>query len=99
MSEENKRKLGEQLIKVVLDEKTPSRVKIKKMDYLIRLGGDVNARHAFGYSILGLAKIINDEELVSFLKERGAEEVGFDKERAEKFFKIAVIINQVKKII
>ena len=37
MSEENKKKLNEQLVKCVLDEKIPSQVKFKKMDYIIRL--------------------------------------------------------------
>ena len=100
MSEENKRKLGEQLVKVVLDKKTPSRVKIKKMDYLIRLGGDVNASQELGYSVLGVAKLLGKDDVVCFLEERGAVDNGIDKERAEKFFKNASVeeINKVLEI-
>ena len=38
MSEENKRKLGEQLVRCMLDDKLSKEQKFKKMDYLIRLG-------------------------------------------------------------
>ena len=73
MSEENNEKLNEQLVKVVLDEKTPSRVKIKKMDYLIRLGGDVNATDERGCSLLMLAKMKKNDEIIEFLEKRGAD--------------------------
>ena len=91
MSEENKRKLGEQLIRCVLDDKLPTEVKLRKMDYIIRLGADINAECEFGCSILWLAKLIKNQEIVSFLKEKGAKDEGFDKERIETFFERASV--------
>ena len=34
------------------------------MDYIIKLGADVNVRHEFGYSVLGLAKLIQNEDVI-----------------------------------
>ena len=101
MSEENKRKLGEQLIKCVLDEKLPLDIKLRKMDYIIKLGADINAKHEFGYSVLGVAKLIGKDDVISFLEERGAKETGFDKEKAEDFFKRASVeeINKVLRVL
>ncbi|MBQ8751033.1 MAG: hypothetical protein IJZ30_05305 [Alphaproteobacteria bacterium] len=101
MSEENKRKLGEQLIRCVLDDKLSNDKKLRKMDYIIKMGADVNVRHEFGYSALGLAKAMKNEEIISFLEGKGAEDIGFDSKKAEEFFKRASIeeINNVLKIL
>ena len=58
MSEVHKKKLNEQLIKCLLDDKLSTEVKLRKMDYIIRLGGDVNASHSTGCSLLDLAKLM-----------------------------------------
>ena len=91
MSEENKKKLGEQLIRCILDDKLSNDKKLRKMDYIIKLGADINARHEFGYSVLSLAKMMQNDVVISFLEERGANDIGFDKEKAEKFFKKASV--------
>ena len=70
---DNQKKLNEQLVKVVLDTKTCDEVRIKRAKYLIRLGANVNAR-VKGKSVLSWAKSVNDEKLVEFLKEKGANE-------------------------
>ncbi len=101
MSEENKRKLNEQLIKCILDDKLSNDKKLRKMDYIIRLGADVNARHENGFSVLVSAKTIGNDEVVSFLEERGANCIGCDKEKAEEFFRTASVeeINKVLKVL
>jgi len=101
MSEENKKKLNEQLIKCLLDDNIPTNIKLRKMDYIIRLGADVNARYENGFSVLVLAKTIGNDEVVSFLEERGANDIGFDSKKAEEFFKSASVeeINKVLKVL
>ena len=101
MSDDTKIKLGEQLVRCVLDDKLSNDKKLRKMDYIIKLGADVNVRHEFGYSALGLAKAMKNEEIISFLEGKGAEDIGFDKEKAEEFFKRASIeeINNVLKVL
>ena len=102
MSEENKIKLGEQLIRCVLDDKLPVDKKLRKMDYIIKMGADVNARHEFGYSVLSLAKMMQNDEVIKFLEERGADkDFGFDRKKAEEFFKTASIeeINNVLQVL
>ena len=101
MSEENKRKLSEQLIKCVLDDKLSTDKKLRKMDYIIRLGADVNARHENGFSVLVLAKTIGNDEVIKFLEKRGANCIGCDKEKAEEFFRTASVeeINKVLKVL
>ena len=101
MSEENKRKLSEQLIKCVLDDKLSNDKKLRKMDYIIKLGADINVKHGTGYSLLSLAKLMGDDEVVSFLEKRGVEESTFDKKGAENFFNIASVeeINKFLKIL
>ena len=101
MSEENKKMLGEQLVRCLLDDKLPLDKKLKKMDYLIRLGGDINARYGTGYSALSLAKFMKNDDLVNFLEERGAKEIGFDKEKAKEFFWTASVeeINKVLSVL
>ena len=101
MSEENKRKLNEQLIRCVLDDKLSNDKKLRKMDYIIKMGADIDARHEFGYSVLGLAKLIQNEDVIKFFEERGAEDIGFDSIKAEEFFKSASVeeINKVLKVL
>ena len=101
MSEENKRKLGEQLIRCVLDDKLSNDKKLKKMDYIIKMGGDINAECGLGYSVLSLAKMMNNNEIASFLEKEGANDIGFDKEKAEKFFRTASVddINKVLQVL
>ncbi|MBQ8750772.1 MAG: hypothetical protein IJZ30_03960 [Alphaproteobacteria bacterium] len=74
MSENNKAKLEEQLIRCVLDDKLSDDMKLKKMDYIIRLGASVNAKHKTGYSLYSLAKIMGNEKIINFLDEKGAVE-------------------------
>ena len=101
MSDDNKIKLGEQLIRCVLDDKLPVDKKLRKIDYIIKMGADVNVRHEFGYSALGLAKAMKNEEIISFLEGKGANDIGFDKEKAEDFFKSVSVeeINNVLKVL
>lgn len=76
MNKENKKKLNEQLIKCVLDDWLSTEVKIRKLEYIIRLGGNVNARYnRIGNSALKLAKILKDKEVVDYLKSKGAREI------------------------
>ena len=92
MSEENKKKLNEQLIRYVLDDKLPNDKKLKKMDYIIKLGGDINAECGLGFSVLNLAKMAGNEDVIRFLEERGADkDFGFDSKKAEDFFKSASV--------
>ena len=102
MSEENKKKLGEQLIRCILDDKLDKDVKLRKMDYIIKMGADIDARHEFGYSVLSLAKMMQNDEVIKFLEERGADkDFGFNRKKAEDFFKTASIeeINKVLKVL
>ena len=70
LSEDVKMKLNEQLLKVVLDEKTSFRLKFNKAEYCIQLGADVNAR-LYGGSILSWVKESGDEKVISYLEEKG----------------------------
>ena len=85
MSEDNKKKLSEQLIRCILDDKLSTDKKLKKMDYIIKMGADVNIKNEFGCSVLNIAKFIGDEKTVSFLEEKGAKETGLDREKTEEF--------------
>ena len=91
MSEDNKKKLGEQLIRCILDDKLSTDKKLKKADYIIKLGADVNIKNEFGCSVLNIAKFIGDEKTVSFLEEKGAKETGLDREKTEEFFSTASV--------
>ena len=88
---ENNEKLNEQLVRCLLDDKMPTDIKLKKMDYIIRLGASVDAMHKTGYSLLSLAKIMGDEEVISFLKEKGGKEIKPTKDNLEEFFKNASV--------
>ena len=91
MNDENNKKLNEQLIRCLLDDKMPTSIKLKKMDYIIRLGASVDAEHKTGYSLLSLAKIMGDEDVISFLKEKGGKEIKPTKDNLEEFFKNASV--------
>ena len=67
-------RLSEQLLKLVMDEKIPFEKKKGKIDYLIRLGADVNALK-YGKSLLVLAKEKEEFEVAEFLVENGAKEL------------------------
>lgn len=62
MVDKSNEKLDEQLVRCLLDKKIPTNVKLKKIDYIIRLGASVDTKHKTGYSLLSLAKIMGDED-------------------------------------
>ena len=78
---ENQEKLNEQLFNVIADEKISDEARLKKVKYLVRLGADVNAR-LYGKSVLSKALELQDEEVISFLKSKGAKEWVISKEEA-----------------
>ena len=95
MSDENKRNLDEQLIKCLLDDKIPSDIKLKKMNYIVCLGADVDAEMDCSqnsypqYSVLGLAKAIRDDKIISFLEEKGAKnDISPTYDKLEYFFSL-----------
>ena len=71
MEDNNKEKLNKQLFRCILDDKLFGDKKLKRMDYLIKLGADINARNELGCSVLNIVKFLGDENVVSFLEERG----------------------------
>ena len=77
----NKEKLNEQLFNVIADEKVSDEVRLKKLKYLVYFGADVNAR-LYGKSLLSKALELQDEEVISFLKSKGAKEWVIPKEEA-----------------
>ena len=72
---ETQEKLNLQLLNVIKSKSKDFETKLKKVKYLIRLGADVNAKF-YGKSILSWAVIDGNIEpsIISFLKEKGAEE-------------------------
>jgi ankyrin repeat protein len=72
MIDDKKRKLNEALVKVVMDSNEPSSVRFKKVRYFVALGADVNAK-LYGKSVLSWAEKNNEQEIVSFLSEKGGE--------------------------
>ena len=68
---DNQKKLNEQLVKVVLSDKDSDEAKLKKVKYLIRLGANVNARND-GYSMIELAVLQKNAEMVRVLADNGA---------------------------
>ena len=91
MSEENKRKLNEQLIRCVLDDKLSTDKKLRKMDYIIKMGGDIDYNDENGFSVLILAKMAGNEEVVQFLMEKGVKDISIDNKKVEQFFKRASV--------
>ena len=78
---DNQEKLNEQLFNVIFDEKASYEARLKKVKYLVRLGADVNAM-LYGKSALIKALELQDEEVISFLKSKGAKELVISKEEA-----------------
>ena len=72
MSGENER-LNKAFIDMLRDKKVSNKVRLKKAQYLVSLGADVNA-NLYGKSALSWAKEIKDENLVQYLEEKGAKE-------------------------
>ena len=66
-------RLNEKLIEVIRDKNISAVVRLKKVKYLVRLGGSVNAR-ADDKSALSWAMVMKEDELISYLKEQGAKE-------------------------
>ncbi|MBQ8750713.1 MAG: hypothetical protein IJZ30_03660 [Alphaproteobacteria bacterium] len=101
MSDDTKIKLGEQLIRCVLDDKLSNDKKLRKMDYIIKLGADVNAECGLGFSVLSLAKMMQNDVVISFLEDKEAVDIGFNKKKAEEFFRTASVddINKFLKIL
>ncbi len=64
----SKKKLNEQLVKVVLDTKTCDEVRIKRAEYLISLGADVNQK-VNGKSLLKIAREKGYKEIENVIKE------------------------------
>ena len=60
------------------------------MDYIIRLGASVDAEHKTGYSLLSLAKIMGDEEIISFLEERGTKEFNPTSKKLRNFLELQI---------
>ena len=101
MSEENNKKLNEQLLRCVLDDKLSNDVKLRKVKALVGLGSDVNAECGLGFSVLSLAKMMNNNEIASFLEKEGAKETEFNSEKAANFFKTASVdeMNNVLRVL
>ena len=79
----NNERLNEQFINVIRDKDAQALVRLKKVMYLDKLGADVNAK-LYGKSALSWAIEIQDENVVSFLKNKGAKEWVISKEEADR---------------
>ena len=80
---DNQKKLNEQVLNCLQNEKLSYEIKLKKIKYLLRLGAMVNYQGGYGNrSILHLAVINGETEIVKFLIEKGANiEAQDDKKR------------------
>ena len=47
---------------------------LELIEFLVEQGADVNAKDEWGIAVLNVAKLNKYEQMVEFLKERGAEE-------------------------
>ena len=79
MENDNKdleKKLNERLFDTLFDEKITEKARLNKIEYLIRLGADKNAR-AFevGNSLLVVAYNVGKSDVVEFLKKNEAKEI------------------------
>lgn len=86
-------KLNEQVFRVLLDKRQSEEVCLKKVKYLVYLGADVDARYeSDGVSLLKLAQNLKKEKVASFLRQKGAREIGAPqykaREMGEKIFKL-----------
>ncbi len=92
MNEESKRKLENQMFELISNaNKVDGALVLRKLDYIIRLGADVNAKRK-GKSILSVAKELNArDDIIKRLEKDGAEEYVVSKEEAEKLGKKFVV--------
>ena len=74
--------LSRKLLTLMLNENIPFERKKGKMDYLVRIGADVNAK-VYGKSMALWAKELGDEEVIKYIKENGGVESQISKEEAE----------------
>ena len=65
---DNKKKLNEQLAKIVMDDSLTDEVRLKKVKYLVRLGANVNQK-VNGKSLLKIAREKGDKEIEEVIKE------------------------------
>ena len=73
--------LEKQLIDIIKDKEMPEHIKLAKLDMLVTLGVDVNAKYR-GQSVLVLAVEQKLKKVYDFLKQNGAEEkVASEEER------------------
>ena len=78
--------LSEKLLKLMLNEKIPFEKKKDKMDYLVRIGADVNAI-VYGKSMAYWVKELGDENLIKYVKVRGGVENQISKEKRDELGK------------
>ena len=78
--------LSEKLLKLMLNEKIPFEKKIGNMDYLIRLGADVNKK-IYGKSMALWASETGDDKIVEYIKEKGGVEAEISKEESDELGK------------
>ena len=78
--------LSRKLLTLMLNEKIPFEKKIGNMDYLIRLGADVN-KQVYGKSIALWAKELGDDDVVKYVKENGGVETEISKEESDELGK------------
>ena len=92
MNEESKRKLENQMFELISNaNKVDGALVLRKLDYMIRLGANVNAKRK-GKSILSVAKELNArDDIIKRLEKDGAEEYVVSKEEAEKLGKKFVV--------
>lgn len=69
MSEDNKR-LNEVFVELIRDKKISSQIRLKKAQYLVKLGADVNAK-LYGKSALSWAEEMGDNDVIKYLKQSG----------------------------
>ena len=74
MSDDKKERLNKKLVELIRDEGISAQVRLKKAQYLVGLGADVNAI-VDGKSVLVWAKEVGDTQLSDFLEQKGAKEI------------------------
>ena len=74
--------LESQIFEIIKDKDMPERIKLAKVDMLVKLGADVNAMYG-AKSALRLANEIGAEKVAEFLEENGVKDI-FDEKKAEK---------------
>ena len=65
--------LESQLIDIIKDEDMAENIKLAKIDMLIKLGVDVNARGSSNHSALNWASLFGHKEIVELLIQNGAD--------------------------